>query len=503
MINLKTDNDINLQSNLSKSYFVLLVFTGLFMSILFRVESSSGILYWLSSFIALIIMLSVLVLPLKKLIYPLFILIVSMPDITQTPGSIDTFGFITVASPWQFTLGPLTPAILIFFSLFIVLFRLFSKSKKNPYNFVFIYFLLVVPIFSIWFGFLQDSISRFVTDAKIPIYFFSGLVIFSNYYKRFPSKLKISCQIFLALAAGNFLFDGIKLFLFYSDSLTSTYSSLSYDSAKGLITIFTFYAIAKIIENKNLVFNLAILLISLYMMIAYQTRWLIVTFILGLILVSLLIGIRKTISKSILLICFVSISIPFLIQLNPEIFRIALLRLSFVDNLSDSVSLMDIEIVRASAIMNSTSLLKENYALLTGMGYGSWYDDSYFPMLDLGDSTFDKDSLFSGRYYRVHDFFFHFLFKFGVIGTFLYIYAFIKPVRGLWQLRMYIRSNPFVLKITVIFFGLLPLVITYMYWTGKGLLFGALFIVIVSEWVKFFKNQLENKNFVNHNIFLK
>jgi hypothetical protein len=489
------NNDINLQTKLSKSSFILLVFTGLLMSILFRIDSSSGILYWLSSFIALIIMLSVLVLPLKKLIYPLFILILSMPDVTQSYDQIDAFGYITIASPWQFTIGPLTPAILIFFSLFITLCRLFKRPKKNPYNYIFILFIIITPIISIWFGFFQNSISRFISDAKIPIYFLSGLIIFSSYYKRFPSKLKISCQIFLALAAGSFLLDFLKLFSYNTTNLSSaSYNSLSFDSAKGLITIFTFFAIAKIIENKNLFFNLVIVLISLYMIIAYQTRWLIVTFVLGLILVSFLIGIRKTIIKSILLILFISISIPFIVQLNPEIFRIALLRFSFINDLSDSFSLMDIEIVRASAIINSTSLLWENYAFLTGMGYGSWYDDSYFPMLNLSNSAFDNDSLLSGKYYRVHDFFFHFLFKFGIIGTFIYINAFVKPLRKLWKLRTIILSNPLGLKISVIFFGLLPLVVTYMYWTGKGLLFSALFIVLAYEWVKFFKNQLKIEN---------
>ena len=480
------DNDINLQSNLPKSSFVLLVFTALLMTILFRVESSFGILYWLSSFIALIIMLSVLVLPLKKLIYPLFILIVSMPDVTQSYDQIDAFGYITVASPWQFTIGPLTPAILIFFSLFITLCRLFKMPKKNPYNYIFILFIIITPIISIWFGFFQNSISRFISDAKIPIYFLSGLIIFSSYYKRFPSKLKISCQIFLALAAGSFLVDFVKLIFDNSISPGSaTYSSLSFDSAKGLITIFTFLAIANVIQKKKIFLNSFIVFISLFMLIAYQTRWLIVTFVLGLFIIFMFLGFKKMIINSTLLILFLALSFPLYQLMYPETFRIFLLRFSFLNDLSTFG--VEAEVVRVAAIINTINLLWENNAFLTGMGYGSWYDDTYFPMVNLTNSAFDDDSLLSGKYYRVHDFFFHFLFKFGIIGTFLYISAFIKPIRQLWKLGPYIRSKPNALKTSIVLIGLLPLVVTAMYWTGKGLLFSSLYIILAYEWVKILK----------------
>ena len=475
------------QARLSRASFVLLGVAGLLMSFLFRVTASLGIFYWLSATVALVIMVSVLFLPRKNLIYPLFILILSMPDVTQSYDEIELLGYITVASPWQFTLGPITPAFIVFFSLFVVLIRLFSLPKKNPYNLAILYFFVVVPIISVWFGFLQDSISRFISDAKVPIFFLSGLIIFSSYYRRFPRELMISCQVFLALAVGSFSYDFIKLVFFNTGTLISSYSTLSFDSAKGLIAIFTFFAIAKIIQNKKVFFYLMIVFLSLYMVIAYQTRWLIVTFVIGLILVCALIGIKRALFGSIFLAVIISLCLPWIVQLNPEMFRIAMLRFGFISDFSDSLSIMDVEVVRAGAIVNSISLLWESHALLIGMGYGSWYDDSFFPMVDLSNSAFDNESLSTGKYYRVHDFLFHFLFKFGVIGSSIYIYAFVKPVSQFWKLRTYIRSNPLGLQIGVIFFGLLPLVVTYMYWTGKGLLFSSLYIILAYEWVKILK----------------
>ena len=75
----------------------------------------------------------------------------------------------------------------------------------------------------------------------------------------------------------------------------------------------------------------------------------------------------------------------------PETIRIFLLRFSFFNDLSTIGT--ESEVVRVASIINSINLLWENNAFLTGMGYGSWYDDSYFPMLNLSNSAFDDDSL--------------------------------------------------------------------------------------------------------------
>ena len=488
-------NNLTFHHNLNNLSFVKVMLCGILLSALFNIDASSSILFWLSTLLVLIIMSSVIFIPLNKILYPLFILIISMPDVTQSAEQIASSGPIIVASAWQFIIGPITPSTIVLLPILIVLTRLFKFSiKKNPYKYIFLFFLIVSPIISVWFGFFQESFSRFITDAKVPIFLFSGLLIFNSYYKRFPEYLKFSCQIFIALAAGNFIFDLIKLFFFYPENFSVNYISLTYDSAKGLITIFTFLAITRIIENKNLIFNLFIVLISLYILISYQTRWLIVTFLIGLVLVFIFISYKKFITSFFVIIIFVVITTPILIAVNPEIFRIALLRFSFISNITADSSLIDVEIVRAGSIYNSINLLWEQNAFFTGMGYGSWYDDSYFPMLNLSASAFDDASISSGKYYRIHDFFFHFLFKFGIIGTFLYISLLVKPLVQFWKLATYIRKNPIPQKITLLFIGLSPIVLTNMYWTSKGLLFTSLYIVLAYEWIKVFKitSKIEN-----------
>ena len=475
--------------SLKKSHFLLIVILGFLLSMIFRAESDYTLMYYISNFIGISIMFSIFILPLKYIVYPIYILITTMPDITQSFEGEE----ILVASLWQISLGPITPALFIYFFLLVVIFRLFTFTRLNSYKVVLLYFLIIPTLTSLFYGFLNESIFRFIADAKVPIFFIGGLLLFSSYYRKFPRELIISCQVFLALALGNFILDTLKLFFNNSDSISLSVNNLSFDSAKGLITIFTFWGIAKIVENKNLTFSIITIIITMYLMFAYQTRWLIVTFIFGLFLITTLQEFKKMFNIFLSITLVLIMLIPIIKKFTPEVIQISLLRFSFLENLSKKSTLMDIDVVRAGSIYNSLNLLWEKNAFLTGMGYGSWYNDSNFPMPNLTTSAFDEESLRLGKYYRIHDFFFHFLFKFGLIGVWLYIEAFVKPLRQIWKFRQQIRKNFYSLKVSIMIFGLSPLVITYMYWTGKGLLISALYIVITYEWVKYFANVSDNK----------
>ncbi|WP_139367066.1 hypothetical protein [Sediminibacterium ginsengisoli] len=272
-----------------------------------------------------------------------------------------------------------------------------------------------------------------------------------------------------------------------------SYSSLSLDSAKGLITIFSFWAIAGLIKGKNIIVNIVLVLLTLYVLLAYQTRWLIITFVLGLLVIAFAVGFKNAmivLTSIVLLFC---ITIPIIIKVAPEVWETAMFRLSFIGNLTSGSSLEDVEIVRAGSIYNSMNLLFERKAFLTGMGYGSWYTDNYFPMPNLTTAAFDEDALNMGKYYRVHDFLFNFLFKFGIIGTGIYISCYLKPIRRLWKLKKQILADSRYNFVFIAIIGLCPMVITYMWFTGKGLLFGALFVVISREWARVFKEKITTR----------
>ena len=472
-----------------KEFFIFTII-GLVVSLVFRIDEGLIYLFYVSTLLWIGLLFSVFFLPLKSIIYPMLILMVSMQDITQSAEEVEEIGVILSATPWQFFLGPLTPAFFVFLSLTVCFIRLFKFSIKNPYNKVFIYFLIVATFISIYFGYVY-TFNRFIADAKIPMFFCTSLVLFTSYFTRFPeSFIKISA-IFFAFCIGNFLIDILKLFFGSNQVLSSVgYSNLSLDSGKGLISIISFWAIASIAEGRRILINLAIVVLTLYVLLAFQTRWLVVTFIFGIIFISLFLGLLRSTFLAIPVIIFLIIAIPIMIQIAPEVWRITLLRFSFIENISSGVSLEDIELARAGSIYNSLNTLSENKSFLTGMGYGSWFNDAYFPMPNLTISGFDEDSLKTGRYYRVHDFSFHFLFKFGIIGIWFYADSFLKPMIHIWKKRVSYRTNVFSRRIFILFLGTFPMALTYMWFTGKGLMFCAFFIVLAYQWIKYFDGLL-------------
>lgn len=476
---------------ISSKKFLIYTVIGLIISFIFRIDEGLIYIFYLSTLLWMGLLVSVFFLPLENLIYPLIILMISMQDITQSAEEVEEVGVRLTATPWQFVLGPITPAIFVFVCMLVIFVRLYKFPTKNPYNNVFIFYFFVATVVAIYFGYINAP-NRFISDAKIPMFFCTSLVIFTSYFRRFPDNLfKISAVTF-AFCIGNFSIEMLKLF-FGNTQVVATvgYSNLSLDSGKGLITIISFWAIASVTAGKKIIINLIIVVLTLYILLAFQTRWLVVTFLLGIIFISFFLGVVRTTILAVPVVVFFIIAIPIMIQIAPEVWRVTLLRFSFIENISADASLADIELARAGSIYNSINTLYERKAFLTGMGYGSWFNDNYFPMPNLTISGFDEDSLNSGRFYRVHDFSFHFLFKFGIIGIWLYAGAFFKPLSNIWKKRVYYRNDEFARKISIIIFGLCPLALTYMWFTGKGLMFCAFYIVIAYEWIKYFDNKFK------------
>jgi len=464
-----------------------LIFIGSFLSLIFRVNISTPILYYIVLIIALSVYFSVFILPKRLLIYPLLLIILTMPDLTQSADELDALGLIESANLWQFSVGYLTPAVLIFFMLFVVMIRLLPIPKPFPYKLILFYFVLITPLVSIYNGFLHNSPPRFISDFKIVTFFCVGLIIFHSYFNQFKEDLFKIIIGFFFLALGTFLLDFFKfIFISENQSVQQSYYNLSMDSAKGLITIFLFFSLINFTEGKKIFINLFIVLLVIVLLISYQTRWLIVTLLLGILLMLSFRGIIKLFKIVLIIAILVSFTFPILNQLNPEPWKIMMLRFGFIESLGSNSDITDVELARGSAIINSVSTIAANKAWFTGLGYGSWYSDIYFPMSNLTTAAFDEDSLKTGKYYRVHDFVFHFMFKFGLIGLFLYSGLFFGAVRDIWRRKSFLFIDQYGRKLLLIYIGIMPMTLTFMFTTGKGLLFSALYIVTLKCLIEFY-----------------
>jgi hypothetical protein len=481
--------------SISLIHAILLFLTGFLFSLVFRIDETNPIFYYLALILSFLVYFSVIFLNKKLLIYPLFGLIILMPDLTQSSDELELFGLIKSANLWQFTIGIFTPSTFVFLMLLVVAFRLKFNLNRIFSDKLIIYFGIFIPIVSIYFGFLQNSFSRFFSDYKIVTFFCLGIIVFEKYFEVYKEELFRAIQVFIFLAMGNFFVDVLKYF-FYSNNylVDQSYYNLSMDSSKGLIMIFFFYSFVRIQNGRNLLIHISSILLVMMVLISYQTRWLIVTLVIGILLMLVFLGLYKFFKIGFLIAVITSFIIPFLNFVNPDAFQIIISRFGFIENLKEATEITDLELTRGAAIINSVSTVYDNKAFLTGLGYGSWYTDSYFPMLNLTSAAFDAESLVNRHFYRVHDFLFHFLFKFGIIGLFLYCKSFLSPLFSIWKNKLYLLKNSsFSQLVLLIYIGVLPMVLTFMFTTAKGLLISALFIVTFKLLISYFKTEVDFK----------
>ncbi len=461
---------------------------GALLALLFRVEITNPLLYFVGLVCAAGTLVSLCVLPRRWLVVPLMLLMVTMPDLTQIPEDVPVRGVVPAATAWQIGFGPVSPAIVIMGAVLVAFLRLYDGRKHRRFQLVVFYFGCVPAVVALYFGYAQEAPSRFLTDAKVAAFFCIGLLTFSSYYARFPAELLRTTQVCGALLVGVVVVDALNLWRGLTAPVGElSYTSLSLDTTKGLAAGVFFWALARLASGRSRLIATAVGVITCSVIVAYQTRWLIVTLAAGIVLVLLLLGRRKIIAISLGGAILLAVTLPFLKKFYPEVWGTTLTRFAFLTEIDRSMNLLEVEAARTGAIYNSMLLVAEKRALLTGLGYGSWFTDSYYPMPGLSIAAFDQESLESGRFYRVHDFAFHYVFKFGLIGLLLYCYVFIRPLYGIWKVRDAVLRRNALSPIAIVIFGLMPTVLTAFWFSGKGLLFSAWYVVAAGAWGGVFK----------------
>jgi hypothetical protein len=451
------------------------------LSIIFDFDKSMGILYYVGFILSCGTLMSVFIFPLKKLLLPLLIILIVAKDTTQGSAEVDSLGIIVSGTPWQIYIGKISPAFLIIIPVFVIFIRLYTLEKLKWDLLLPIYLFVVSIVVSLIYGFPKQDFGRFFTDLKIPIFFCFGLGIFNLYFLRYPKSLPHITKIILALMVGRITIDFLYLITNYGQRL-STYNYLSVDSTKGIVIVLIFLFFAKLIHGKQIISNLIFLGLSISVLIAYQTKWLILVAILGAIILFFSLNTRHK-AKIILVLFFTgAILIPLLGFFFPVAFELIGFRFSNITTINANTTIDQVDLVRTASFVNSVNTLLDKNAIFTGLGYGSWYTDNYFPMLNLNTSSFEEESLQTNRYYRVHDFFFMFLFKFGVIGLFLFIRVYVKPLLKIFKSRAFFYKTENLSILFIILIGCSPMFITSMYWTGKGLMVISLFVIISKRW---------------------
>ncbi len=466
----------------------LIVACSFILSSIFAIDQSHGFVYECSrGFIFMLFPLSLL-LPRKYLIYLVLIVMVNMLDLTQSATDLMKFGYVRRASLWQQAIGPIPPSMTVFALMIIIGFRLLRVKLDLLYKLVLIYFCGIMVVISFYHGYPSQNLSRFISDLKIPIFLCLGSLVFISYFTHYSHKLHDIAKFFLLLCIGHFLLDFINHINGTSVSITSGFKNASLDSTKGLVMAISFYAFYNIAVVKRVFPNTILFVISVYMLIAFQTRWLILTLSAGIFLIFLYFRFYRKLFIVGVTVLTAWISMFFVDFASVEEVRIMLLRFN-VARADYWKNLDSVDPIRFKAIVNSISFLNQKDSLLQGLGYGSWYDDRFIRMPKLTVEAFTKESLIAGKFYRVHEFFSNTIFKTGLIGLVLYLTLFLRPITFLFKRRKYVLSvNRFAVT-TIVIMGLFPTILTYFWFSAKALLFTAFYVVFIHFWALYIRRQ--------------
>jgi hypothetical protein len=460
------------------------ILVGLVCSCLFDATAQDVVSFACGRVVGVALLLSVAFLPLRYLPYPLLIILINAPDQTQGADEMVDLGQIDAASPWQLHLGSIPPAMLILVALVYASLRLFATKTTAMDRILIGYFLIVVPIISFLFGYPQESLGRFITDAKFGIFFCLALLLLQRYYLHYPDAIIRLGQVMIALIIGRFALDCYYLFGDVYKTVISGYNRVSVDSTKGLLCVLIFAAIAQALYGKHKLICVGVLPVLLYLLVSYQTRWLVVTLAVG----ALLILVSLNVMRSALLIlvcgCLIAVAIPLLEKINPDVIPVMVGRFNSMGFSEGGFDPAALDSTRVLLIKNSMAQLVMRRALFYGFGYGSWYSDDYVLMPRLDISAFEEDALDKNQYYRVHDFLFHMLFKVGVIGLLLYLLAFILPLIRYRSIVGTLKNGLVEQKALVVFLGAFPTFLTTFFWSSKGLVLCGFYVASVRAWMR-------------------
>lgn len=455
-------------------YFALCIVLSVFLD----ATSATPLLYASGRLLTVALIALVFVLPANQGIYPLVFLLLASPDLTQSDVDVAARGDLASATIWQLGVGPLRGATLVTAILAAYTLRL-RRAHLQRIDWIFIlYFGAVVFAVSVAYGFLPGDWSVIITDVRFPAFFLLGIVLFEWYRATFPTETDRLVKVLAVIVFSRFVLDLAYLALNVERTVISDVNRVSVDSTKGLVVLPAFFGLYLLLATKARLKGAALFIAFSVLLIAYQTRFLVLMYLLG-ILVMLWLA-RRVAGAWMLLVIPIALA-TLLLGLSvafPSVMATAMSRLRPVFLLGTQGQFDVVDYVRYRSVVNAVGTLYEARAFLTGLGYGSWFTDAHAPFGLLEEASLNIDMIRSGQFVRIHDFFFHVLFKFGLIGVVLYSAQFLIPAFRAWKVREMLLS-PMKKAVVYSVCAGLPAIITTCYWASKGVLASAAAVAVL------------------------
>lgn len=338
------------------------------------------------------------------------------------------------------------------------------------------YFGLIVPATTLAFSEHGIETGAVVTDARFAVLLGVAVPFATRHFAREGAeRTRRILQIALLMLIARHLVDfgyfvgGVEM------TRLGSVSRVSVDSAKGLVVVLVSASVVGAITSKRIIGYTGGVLASTLLLV-YQTRFLVITLVFSLGALAACLPWRRWGIGAISIITVGAIVFSGSQMLFPDQMRVAQGRWEMLASDLGAGGIQSFDDVRWNQILNSQAALWSRGAVLSGLGYGAHYDQSFRQFRVLDASAFTVEQISAGRFYRIHEVVFHIWFKFGLIGLLLYASLFLRPGVRLFHRARRLRFEGIPETTLLIVLAALPVIGLNLFWTGKGLVITGLYI---------------------------
>jgi hypothetical protein len=388
---------------------------------------------------------------------------------------------------WSLALGPASAGPVLAASLAtIATWRVMlapSAPRRIPWL-VMLYFGPILLFVSFAHGYLRGNWGHVSTDLKYPVFLLLTFFITHDLFRSQVIRLEEFWCFLLIVLCGRHGADAWHL-VTEGGTFFGTAAQLSADSTKGTVVLLLFTSLYGCMHRRGMIrlYSAGGMTVSVGLLVAYLTRTIWISAALGL-MVFLGLRVGKGTRALLVAVAIIGGTIYGFTTMFPDSTKSLLFRVQSINVVEPGLSFQ----IRLISTANAVAQLWERGRWLTGEGYGSWYTDDAiaFPAIVYRDpdyirASFGEESITSRKFFRIHQFVVHTIFKYGLIGFLCIVSMWLLPawrcVKGMTALVPDRR-----VVATILLSGV-PVLIQF-YWSAKGAFLSGIFVatlLVLSE----------------------
>ena len=409
------------------------------------------------------------------------------------------------ASIWQTNVGIIKPSWIFFVLLLVILLKSLRKNEGRlfvpRYLKLPIIWFLIVPLLmgGIYGGLMtQYATVEVVKDIKLPLMLFLTILVVSQVVKAYPKALYYVLYTLIGGLMARHFVDFIYLINDAGAKLAQDVTRVSEDSAKGGVNYLIFFGLLLFFLKRMKIIGATLAIIGVVLLVTYSTRFLWITFALGVMLLIYLLSWRKIFSLIIVGGLTIWGGVATLQYINPKTAELSSLRALMITSGrnynkfavgAEYNVISRIDPVRYGEILNIIDNVSSIDVALLGEGYGGYYSDSIVTFsVDL-KSSFAEYSLINSQFFTAHGYIQYIFLKYGLIGLIIVTSIWVIPTLKFKRLLRYRKLlNPKKFHPLLIpLMGFIPFMATGMlqlYWSGKGLYINGVVMALLTMYTK-------------------